>query len=423
MATGRINKTSVDAAAPGSKDWLLWDDKLSGFGLKVTPKGAKVFIYQYRLGGRASPVRRFTIGKFGSVTADKARTVAEDLAFKVAKGIDPRAEKVEAERVSIDLAFASYSERFVKECLKAHWKASHKDGEALLTRYAVPVLKSKALPDIKRADISAVIRPLLGKPATARNMFAVLRLLFGWAVNGGDLERSPMEGIKPPPLPESRDRVLNDAELALVWQASEKLGYPFGPLARVLIATGARREEVAGLEWHELDRDARLWTLPASRAKNGVASIQPLNDLAVGELDKLARQAGREKGWPRRGFLFSTTGETTVSGFSRAKKRLDKAIAKLVKETKDAEPVNAWRLHDLRRTLATGMQKLGVRFEVTEAVLNHVSGAKSGIGGVYQRHDWGPEKIIALQSWSDHVSALLNPTDKTNVVSLAEKRA
>jgi integrase len=423
MATGRITKSAVDAVAPGAGDRFLWDDKLAGFGLKVTPAGKRTFVFQYRIGGRGAKVRRYTIGAFPKLTADGARKLAEGLALRVAQGADPQTEKVEAARRSVDLAFAAYAERFIEERLRSAWKASHDDGASLLRRFAVPVLKSKPLQDIRLADIRAVLSPVAGNPATARNLFAVMRLLFRWAVDGGDLEHSPMTDLKPPASPVSRDRVLSDAELVLVWRAADRLGYPFGPLFRLLVLTGARREEIGGLEWLELSRDDAQWSLPAGRAKNGVAATWSLSTMALAELDALAKLAGRDKGWPRRGLVFSTTGKTSVSGFSRAKRRLDKAMVALGAKMDDPPVIAPWRLHDLRRTMATNLQKLGVRFEVTEAVLNHVSGAKSGVAGVYQRHDWAPEKAAALQAWADRLAAMLSPASRSNVVSLAEARA
>lgn len=422
MATGRINKTSVDATQPAAKEVLLWDDKLSGFGLKVTPAGGKVYLYQYRIGGRAGKTRRVTIGKHGAFTAETARKEAERLAQLAGQGIDPQQQKQDSVRKAVDLAFKGYAKTFVDDCLKVRWKSSHKDGEAALRLYATPVLGSKPLHEIGRADIRAVLNKTKGRVATSRNLFAVLRRLFNWAVSQGDLDHSPLTGMESPPVPKARDRVLSDAELALVWQGAGKLGYPFGPFVRLLLLTGQRLEEVAGLEWAELDKAAVLWSLPAERAKNGAASIVPLSKLAVEELDMLAKRT-RKDNWPRTGFVFSTTGKTAISGFSRAKKRVDGEVTKLGKASKEPLTLSPWRFHDLRRTLATGMQRLGVRFEVTEAILNHVSGSRSGVAGVYQRHDWGPEKKAALQAWSDHVAGLLTEQDTTNVIALAERRA
>ena len=419
MPTLRITKAAVDAIQPTEKDQLHWDNRLPGFGCKVTPKGSKIFIYQYRLGGRGAPARRFTIGKHGALTADQARREAEMLALKVAQGSDPQRVRAETARVAVDLAFKPYVKKFEAECLRAEWPATHRYVHSLLIRYAVPVIGNKPLNDITRKDINAVLAPVKTKAATAANLFGVIRRLLRWAVEQEDLERSPIEGVKGPKPPPSRDRVLDDAELLLVWKASDALGYPFGPLIRLLILTGARREEIAALEWAEIDREACVWVLPPSRSKNGVAARQPLSSLAVAELDILAKRHGTAAGWPKAGLVFSTTGNTSVSGYSRAKNRLDKAIDALT-EKQDALPSAPWRLHDLRRTLATGLQRLGVRFEVTEAVLNHVSGSKSGVAGIYQRHDWAQEKAAALDAWAAHVAALLTGTDKTNVIQLSE---
>lgn len=416
MATAKITKQAVDATHPGTKDKLLWDTKLAGFGLKVTPAGSKVFIYQYRLGGRGSKVRRYTIGKLGVFTPDKARSEAERLARLVAQGTDPQGAKVERQRQAVVLAFDSYLDRFERERLKVGWKSTSDEVRAMLDRYALPVLRDKPLSDVTRADLSAVLAPVRDRPASAAKLFAVLRHLFKWAISEGDLAHSPMDGMNAPKGPAGRDRYLSDGELLLVWKASGEMGYPFGPLVRLLILTGARRDEVSGMSWDELRQGDSLWSLPAVRAKNGNAAEIPLSSLATAAITELA---GKVEKWPRRGLLFSTTGKTAVSGYSRAKKRLDTAIEKL----NDGEALDHWTFHDLRRTFATGMQRLGVRFEVTEAILNHVSGSRSGVAGIYQRHDWKPEKKAALQAWSDHVERLLSGADETNVVQLAEVRA
>ncbi|GFZ89697.1 tyrosine-type recombinase/integrase [Sphingobium fuliginis] len=421
MATGTINKATVDATHPGATDKMLWDDKIKGYGLKVTPAGAKIYLFQYRIGGRGAKTRRYTIGKHGALTPEKARREADRLHILIRQGIDPQAEKQDRQRKAVDLAFSDYADRFVEECLKVRWKRSHKDGESLLRLYAKPVLGSKPLPDITRADIRAVLAPARRKLATCRNLFAVLRRLFRWAVSEGDLHSSPLDGVEAPALPQKRDRFLSDDELRLVWLGTEKMEFPFASLFRLLIITGQRVEEVAGLEWSELDRSAAMWSLPAERAKNGEASQVPLSDLAMVELDSLSK--GKKGKWPRSGLVFTTTGETPVSGFSRAKRRVDREAGALGAKEEEPIKIAPWRLHDLRRTLATGMQRLGVRFEVTEAILNHVSGAKSGVAGVYQRHDWGPEKRSALDAWAAHIAKLLTPTDKTNVVPLAAARA
>lgn len=419
MSTARLTKQTVTSAHPGERDRLIWDSKIPGFGLKVTPSGAKVFVYQYRLGGRGAKVRRFTIGKLGPFTPDTARSEAERLAMLVAQGIDPQRQKVESRRQAEVLAFASYIDRFERDRLKIDWPASAGEVRAMLDRYAVPVLKATPLPAITRADIRDVLAPVRQRPATSAKLFAVLRHMFRWAVNEGDLANSPFEGMVPPKGATSRDRTLEDWEIVRVWRGTLALGYPFGPMVRLLLLNGSRREEVAALTWSELRRDEASWVLPSERAKNGHATTVFLSTLSVTEIDALAARQGKAEKWPRRGLVFTTTGKTCVSGYSRAKKRLDAEIVKLAPD----DPMDPWRLHDLRRTLATGMQRLGVRFEVTEAILNHVSGSRSGVAGVYQRHDWASEKKAALQAWSDHVARLLSGENTTNVIPLAKVRA
>jgi integrase len=394
MPTGRITKQSVDAIAHGLADTFLWDDELRGFGVRTTRQGAKSYVFQYRMGGRETSARRYTIGKHGSPwTPQTARKEAERISLMVQQGVDPIQAEHERRRQAVDLAFESYLEMFTELYLKKRWK-HWTLGAGIMRREAVPVLKRKPLPSIKRSDLSLIWDRLQDRPAIARLAHATLRKLFRWAVSRGDLERSPLDGVEAPPAVPARDRVLNEDEIALLSGSCEQLSYPFGNLFRLLLLTGQRREEVAGLEWKELDRSAALWMLPAARSKNQRPHLVPLSKAAIRELDSMI--CGTK--WPKSGFVFSTTGKTPVSGFSKAKRRLDEAMTHAA-----GEAVEPWRTHDLRRTVATGLQRLGIRFEVTEAVLNHVSGSKGGIAGVYQRHDWKEEKREALERWGTHV--------------------
>ena len=157
-----------------------------------------------------------------------------------------------------------------------------------------------------------------------------------------------------------------------------------------------------------------MWRIPGARTKNGEPHTVPLSTLAIDTIDKLAKG---EK-WPRRGAVFTTSNSEPFTAHSKGKEKVDKLLA-----ADGGDPIPAWRLHDLRRTLATGFQVLGIRFEVTEAVLNHLSGARSGVAGVYQRHHWTDEKRTALQAWADHINRLLAAGDDTNVIPLAARRA
>lgn len=394
MPTARITKQSIDALQATTREAFLWDDQLRGFGLRSTPNGAKSYVFQYRMGGREAPSRRYTIGRHGSPwTPQSARKEAERIAMLVAQKIDPVQADHERRRQAVDLAFEAYVETFIDLYLKKRWK-QWPLGAGVLRREAVTVLKRKPLPAIKRSDLAAIWDRLQDRPAVARLTHATLRKLFRWALSRGDLERSPLEGVEAPPPVAARDRVLSDDELTAVWSGAEAVGWPFEGLLKLLMLTGQRREEVAALAWEELDRACSTWVLPAVRSKNGKPHLIPLSAPAIAVLDQMV--GGEE--WPAKGLVFSTTGKTPVSGFSKVKRRLDDHLSAAL-----AEPVQQWRLHDLRRTVATGLQRLGVRFEVTEAVLNHSSGSKSGIAGVYQRYDWADEKRAALSRWAQHL--------------------
>lgn len=414
MPSLRITKRTADAAISRPQPYFLWDEDLSGFGLRVAPQGSKSFVFQYRMGGREAKARRFTIGGLGSPwTPELARKEAERLLLKVRQGIDPAAEKHERRRQAVDLAFSAYVITFGELYLRGRWKRWEL-GRNVLQLHAVPELRDKPLPAIRRAD--PIWDGLRDRPAVARITFATLRKMFRWAVTRGDLDRSPLEGVEAPKGPPSRDRVLSDGELQLILEAASSVGRPFDSLYKLLLLTGQRRDEVAAVEWSELDRSSAQWSLPAFRSKNKQPNLVPLSSSVLKVLDGLA---GGER-WPTSGLLFTTNGTRPISGFSKAKRRLDEAIASSLAPQPS---IDAWRVHDLRRTVATGLQRLGVRFEVTEAILNHVSGAKAGVAGVYQRYDWLEEKRDALEKWARHVESVTKPALAANVIKLERRLA
>ena len=446
-----LSLSTVKAAEKGERDRFLWDSEVRGFGLKVTPAGSKVYIYQYRVAAPGesaiTTAKRYTIGRHGSITPEQARRRAKELAAMVTNKIDPmQAEKAErdernrlaaeaAEKAKADtqLAFSRYAGLWLDhyENEKGRRPASVRLAASIVRNHLRPALGDKPMPHITAADIRPIIDDIpLKRKGLRRAVFAYASVLFGWAVKRGDIAESPLAKMARPEAPKSRDRVLEDAELVRVWRATFEVSETFGPFFRLLVLTGQRRDEVAGMAWAELDKASATWTIPAARSKNGVAQIVPLSAPVLKELDALARLGELDKNgkaidaWPKTGLTFTTTGETPISGMTKAKRALDEAVA--IDGGKDAErqPLPEWRVHDLRRTVATGLQRLGVRFEVTEAVLNHVSGAKGGIAGIYQRHDWKEEKRAALDAWGRHVEAILKPAKADNVVSLdAAKRS
>ena len=220
--------------------------------------------------------------------------------------------------------------------------------------------------------------------ARARHVHAALSSMFGWLHRHRRVESNPCIGVHRPDGPQSRDRVLTDAEIQKFWQACSSVGEPFGSIFRLLLLTGCRLNEVAGMGRSELSNGT--WTIPGARTKNGRTHVVPLSPEMQGILDAAIRVSDCP-------FVFTWTGKTAVSGWSKSKKRLDAAMG-------DIAP---WRLHDLRRTCATGMAEIGIAPHIVEACLNHISGARAGVAGVYNRAAYAAEKKSALERWADHV--------------------
>lgn len=432
MAVLKITKRNVDAASvPLKNDTYYWDSDLRGFGLRVTPKGVRSYVVQYRLPGR--PARRMTIGIHGSPwTPEKARGRAEEILFDVKRGDDPAHAAQKRARAAVDLEFTRYVETFTEGYLKSEWKDSWVDGKRQLELHVVPHLKGRPLPEIEKHEIAKVIQRLKDRPALARNTHAVLRKLFAWAVDQGDLQASPIPAA--PPVVKARKRVLTPDEIVAAWQASFKLTRPMGQFVRSLFATLQRRNEVAGMSWAELAELNLIWRQEGDRVKNEEDHLVPLNFLAVDLLNDIAAgptpDPAKVKHWPRKGLVFTTTGTTHISGYSKVKKRLDMEMLPILQALADKrsdalgeerEPVvlPPWRFHDIRRTGTTQMQALGIPIEVTEKVINHKSGETAGIRGVYNLHAYTEEKRKALESWAGYLARLIADAEKDlNLIAL-----
>jgi integrase len=363
----------------GKKDALVFDDEQRGLGVRVTKGGGKTYLAQYTVAGSKC---RIPLGSCRAISLAAAREAVQAILGDVAKGRDPAAEALTL-GVLIDrwetghLAgkrprYAAEAPRALRFAFKKHLAAPATD----LTPKAV------------KATLNAIVDD--GKKATARLTGAYGRACYGWAIGKDLLVENPFAGLKLAAVA-SRERVLSDEELVAVWGGTKGPG-PFNAIVRMLILTGQRREEVAGMTWREIAPDLSAWTIPASRTKNGVAHIVPLSPQAQ-TIIRSTHRTTMADGEPEFVFRGRAGG---FNGFSKAKTALDE----------DSGVVD-WRLHDLRRTMATGLQKLGVRLEVTEAVLNHVSGSRAGIVGVYQRHEWADEKRAALNAWGEHIAAIV----------------
>ena len=407
MPNQSITLRTIQSVTPDPhRDIYVWDPRLKGFGLRVTPRGAQSFVFQYRVDG--GPARRKTIGPVGSPwTPATARKEAERLLVQVYQGIDPVEAKREAKRKKETLNFRTYSERFVELYLKPNWRGTWGSANCTIHNVFIPRWGNRPVHEITRADIVKVLDEYSDRPARRKEIHSLLRKLFNWATDRQDIDVSPLAGMKAPKAVPSRRRVLSDDEVVALWRATENSGWPWGPFVRMLILTMQRRQEVAEMDWSEIDIDARRWTLPADRAKNDQEHVIPLTSLALAELQLL--------GPKRKGLVFTTTGTTPVSGFFKGRAALHKDMiahlkAKQIEDGGDPDQVDVpnWRLHDIRRTGATHLQSLRVPVEVTESVLNHISGTRAGVAGIYNRYKYDDEKRTALDAWDAKLRSILS---------------
>jgi integrase len=411
--TKALTQVAIDNFKPGPARREVPDGKESGLYFIIQPSGARVWALRYRFEGQT---RKLTLGPYPEIPLAKARAAAARAKGSIAEGVDPAATKraAKAARKAEKGRAANSVEKVVSDFIDLHAKPNTRDWKESqrLLRQFPEAWKGQPLAEIGKADIHRELDAIVarGAPVGANRTFAQLRKMCRWAVSRGILERSPCEGIDPPSAEKSRDRVLDDDELKLVWRAANSLGLPFGPITKLLILTGARRSEVGGMEWGELDLEARAWTIPGARTKNHRKHIVPLSPQALDVIRELPR-------FSRTRFV-SSSGDTAPSGFSRAKTRLDKLIAKL----NGGEPIAPWVLHDIRRSVASGLAALGVNLPVIERCLNHVSGSFAGIVGVYQRHNFADEMRAAIEQWGRHVEELARDEEAGNVVALGEAR-
>ncbi|SDE89072.1 tyrosine-type recombinase/integrase [Rhodospira trueperi] len=425
MPTTRLTAQSVARLPPpevGQTDYF--DASFPAFGLRVTAKGVRTFILLTRINGKKA---RLTIGRAQTrkdgpgVSLADARRQAGEWQDQVACGRDPREEQRAAKAAAEQAqqpdpdTWDQVVERFIRQYAKPR-NRSWREAERVLGKDVTPRWRGRPIREISKREVVDLVDALVeaGKPALANRVLQHIKRVMSWCVEKDILEDSPARTVKAPAKLEARDRVLTDDEIRLFWSAADRMGFPWSVPLKVLLLTGQRRSEVAEMEWSELsdlDGETPTWTIPARRAKNGVEHGVPLSPHAADLLRSVPRIQGCR-------YVFSTTGNSPVSGISKAKARLDGFITEM-----KGDPLEPWTLHDLRRTFASGAAALGVRVEVVERCLGHTSGTFRGIVSVYQRHEFGPEKRAALTAWANHINLLVQNTEADDtVVMLAEAR-
>jgi integrase len=424
-------KAAIKRAATEEARVELSDADAPGLRLRVTAAGAATWALACR--DRNGAMRRFELGKWPKMGIAEARRSAATMRVDVRRGSDPIADRraarvrAEAEAVRIRLTLgvlvddwsrkhlAKRSERYRTEAVRAlnyafaeHWERPAEDLDRATVRRVLDGIDRRRA---KRGNVT-------DRSAIQARTVAYGRACFGWALEREMVQGNPFLSLPLPEAAPSRDRVLSDQELVDILDAAGVEDI-FGRMVLLLAVTGQRREEVAGMEWSEISRDLATWTIPAIRAKNDKVQIVPLSVLARTAFVGLKRKTG---------LVFPSGTNKPFAGWAKAKQRVDKAIkasrtAEAAETRTKPEIIPPWRLHDLRRTLATGLQAMGVRLEVTEAVLNHASGSRAGIVGVYQRHEWQDEKREALDAWGARVVDLQKAVSSPGVGAGAGARA
>jgi integrase len=325
-----------------------------------------------------------TLGTYPALSLAEAREAWRNARNDAHAGREPTRPRGPTDAVTFENALDNWLKRD---------QANNRTKDAvkrLIDNDATPAWRHRHIADIGRADVLDVIDKVVdrGSPITARRLHAHLHRFFTWHTGRGKIQLNPMAHLPKPGTETRRERVLSDNELTAVWNAAGKLGWPYGDVVRLLLLTGARRSEISDLKWSEID--GNTIKLAGERTKNSEPHTIALSTAAVGILERVPRIADSDR-------VFTTNGKSSVAGgWARAKRNLD-----------ELSKVKDWRIHDLRRTVATGLQKLGVNLQTIEAVLGHTSGSRSGVVGVYQRHSFDAEKRAALDAWGSHVTALV----------------
>jgi integrase len=337
--------------------------------------------------------RKHTLGSYPALDLAHARELAGKALRAVAEGRDPSREKIHDRAARPDTVQSVATAFIERHCKRSNRPRTARETRRLFDLHVLPRWRGIPLREITRRDVLDLLDRVVdsGAPIAANRTFSAVRKMCNWAVERDIITASPCAGLKPPTPERSRDRVLSDPELRAVWLAADEIGGSFGALVKLLMLTGQRRDEVAGMLWAEIDTEARLWSLARERVKNDSSHDVPLSKPAIEILEALPRIGSR--------FVLTTNGESPSSNYGKNKRRLDALLPT------DLSP---WRLHDLRRSAASGMARIGIQLPVIEKILNHKSGSFAGIVSVYQKHTFSDEKRDALESWGAYLSRLIS---------------
>ena len=389
--------------------YIRWDTEISGFGVRLYPSGKKSFILSYRQDGTK---RLYTIGQYGNITLEQARELARKKMGEVADGKDPllvRKARKKKNEWTVEKAFKD----FLKKYAQTHTK-TWRETKRIFEKDVLPAIGRKPIDEIKKDDILKILNTIVDRNSgfMANKTLDAISSFLNWCVQRGLIEHSPAYQIKAPTRKRSRDRVLSDYELKEIWEACDTFNYPFGPLMHFLILTGQRRGEVAAMRWEDYDKEKKLWTLPRESTKSDRRHEVPLSDMAI-EILENAPNLGE--------YIFTNSGDYPFANFSRDKRELDSKL-KALRAEDNQPPMPKWRIHDLRRTCASGMAGLEVFPHVVEKILNHTSGTISGVAAIYNRYQYAGEMRAALNLWDQNIRKILELEPSKSVIRIPKKK-
>jgi len=407
MSSGSKSKRLTNLAierlrSPASGRFEVWDTSEPGLGVRVGLRN-KSFVLKLRYEGQQ---QWLTIGRFPALGIADARKKAQALKLLAERGGDPRQQERQAEKTR-RRERANTVETVVGEYIERHAKPNQRtwqDTKRRLYRDLVRLYGDLPIKKVSRTDINRMLDDVRdrGVGIGANRLLAHTKRFFSWCQERGLIDISPAESVRRPVKEVSRDRVLSDDELIAIWESAEDLGFPYGSAIKLLLLLGQRRDEVGRMRWEHLDLEAGNWTLPAEDNKSGRIHVVPLPNLSI-DILKNVECVGSFVFW-------GVEPETAINGWGRVKARLDAATG-----------VTDWRLHDLRRTVASGLARQGFEPFIVERVLNHATTAAGPLAKVYQRYDYDKEKRLALDAWSRHVESLLTPST-ANVLPMCHSK-
>ncbi len=392
MKLTKDSLAKLPLAADKSKvDVIYFDDDLKGFGIRFRTGGKATWLIQYR--DAAGNTRRNTIGDARKLEEKDARKAAKARLATVTLGGDPQADKVEA-RARAKLTLGEQADRYLESERSNLRPSTFNAYKRYLTDHWKP-LRSRPVHVIARREVAARLGELVKEhgPFAAARAKQTLSAFFAWAIREGITEANPVTGTNDPVAGKgSRDRVLDESEIRTIWNACQD--DDFGRIVRLLFFTAARRDEIGGLRRNEMDLDRGVLSIPGERTKNKHALVLTLPALAIELLQSTPQREGREFFFGGRGGAFSAWSYSTL------------ALGKRIAET-EGKSLAPWRIHDIRRSVATGMAEIGIQPHIIEAVLNHRGGHKAGVAGIYNRATYEREIKSALALWADHLRSVV----------------